>query len=645
MPYGYAGKILEISLENEKIKTLDTMKYASSFIGGRGIAAKIAWDELPKHVDAFDPENRLIIMTGPLTGTLAPTSGRTIFCSVSPRVYPRPWYTHSTMGGFFGSELKYAGFDGIVIHGCAERPVYIWIKDEEIDIVPAKDIWGLKVRSAISTLKRKLDDLAQIICIGPAGEKLVRYASICSPPENASGHSGFGAVMGSKNLKAIAVRGTGGIDIFDPKRFLDTCKYAMRMCHTGMVDQFLRSATPNRSPICSQSCNVDCRVGRIFFNIEPKFSSEKIKVHQTFCIGNCWARHGPYSGYEGANIKVPEITGWNPEDGGVELHRLCDDLGLDLWVLLVFQPWFVRCVELGIKKIGDLYLNPRDPLWFYNLLNKIANREGIGDVLAEDLRRMTDILRRRMNLPNELIKLSEELEFAYGFPAHREGRIWDPEPMPFWVVSALMYATESRDPAICAHTSFLHLANLYLDDPESFRLKFKSVAKKIWGSERALYPSFDHKAEVAIWCQHRHVLLDSLPLCDFAFPRVIKPFKTKEEWLKTKDIYGDLEIEAKLFSTCTGIDLSIDELEKACERIFNLERMILVFKFDRDRNVDEQVGPHFELPCKTDRTCLNAQIFKRLLDEYYILRGWDIKTGHPTKEKLKSLDLNVSDVL
>jgi len=639
MPYGYVGKILKVSLEDERIETLETMRYASSYIGGRGIAAKIAWDELPKHVDAFDPENRLIIMTGPLTGTLAPTSGRTIFCSVSPRVYPRPWYTHSTMGGFFGSELKYAGFDGIVISGRAEKPILLLIKDGEVDIASANDIWGLKVRSTVNALKRRFGDEAQVICIGPAGENLVRYASICSPPENASGHSGFGAVMGSKNLKAIVVRGSGGIDIFDPEGFLNACRHAMKMCYTGAADSFLRSTVLERSPICSQSCNVDCRIGNIFFNIESKFSSEKIEAHQTFCIGNCWSSYGPHGGYEGADIKVPEITGWDPEDGGVELHRLCDDLGLDLWVLLVFQPWFVRCTELGVKKIGDLCLEPRDPEWFRGLLNKIAYREGLGDMLAEDLRRMTDMLSQKMDLPEELIRLSEELEFAFGFPAHREGRIWDPEPMPFWVVSALMYATESRDPTICTHTSFLHIAELYLDDPELFYLKLKPVAKRIWRSERALNPSFDYKAKVAVWCQHRHVLLDSLPLCDFAFPRVIKPFRTKEEWLKADDVYGDLEIEAKLFVTCTGINLSIVELERACERIFNLERLILTSKFDRDREVDEQVEPHFELPCKTDKTRLNAQIFKELLDEYYTLRGWDVKTGHPMKEKLRSLGL------
>jgi len=639
MSYGYVGKILKISLRDEKIEKLNTMEYALNYVGGRGIATKIACEELPEHIDAFDPENRLILMTGPLTGTLAPTSGRTVFCSVSPRVYPKPWYTHSTMGGFFGSELKYASFDGIVIYGRAENPVHIWINNGEVEIVSAKGIWGLRVRSTVSALKKRYGEDVQAVCIGPAGEKLVRYSSICHPPEAASGHSGFGAVMGSKNLKAIVVKGSGGIDIYDPEGFFKACKYAMKMCYTGTMDNFIRPQTSSMSPICSQSCNVNCRIGRIFFDVTPKFSSEEIEVHQTFCVGNCWTSNGPYAGYEGMDIKVPEVTGWNPGDGGIDLHRLCDDLGLDLWLIAVFQPWFVRCVELGIKKLEDLDLRPRDPHWFYNLLHKIASRIGMGDMLAEDLRRMVDMLNKKISLPRELIRLSEELEFAYGFPAHREGRIWDPEPMPFWVVSALMYATESRDPAICTHSSFLHLANLYLDDSETFISKFKPVAKRLWKSEKALAPSFEHKAEVAIWCQHRHILLDCLPLCDFAFPRVIKPFKTREEWLKTSDAYGDTDIEAKLLSTCTGIALTTADLERTCERIFNLERMILTSKFGRDRSVDELIEPHFELPCKSDGTRLNVQIFKGLLDEYYTLRGWEAKSGVPTEEKLKDLGI------
>jgi len=638
MQCGWVGSLLLIDLSMEKTKTIDTMRYAEDYIGGRGLAARLAWDYIPKEIDAFNPENPLIVMTGPLTGTPAPTSGRVVFAGVSPRVYPKPWYTHSTMGGFIGSELKYAGFDGIIIIGRSEKPVYIWIKDGEASIMPAEDLWGLSVRDTVEKLRRKHGRRIEVACIGPAGERLVRYAAISHPPENASGHSGFGAVMGYKRIKALVVQGTGGISIAEPERFLATCKYAMKLSCTGSVDYFLREEKYH-NPVCSHSCSVNCRIGTLISNIPRRFGDGEIKAYQVFCIGNIWVSPKPIAEYEGGGLRVPPITGWRPEDGGVELHMLCDDLGLDLWVLLTLQPWLARCVEIGLNSLEGLNLDPRNPTWFHRLLEDISYRRGLGDILAEGLRRSVDRLRRK--LPSELVRLAEALEFAYGFPAHREGRIWDPEPLPFWIVSALMYATESRDPTICTHTSFLHLAELYLDDREAFLSKLKPIAAKLWGSEKSIEPSFEHKVQLAIWCQHRHIILDCLPLCDFAFPRLIKPFRSKQEWLVAEDVYGDLDIEAKLLSTCTGIEYSTEDLETIAERVFNLERMILVEKFGRSREVDESIVAHFELPCSTDGSFITVQEFKKLLTEYYQMRGWHKETGKPLPETLRRLKLNI----
>jgi aldehyde:ferredoxin oxidoreductase len=640
--YGLVGKILKINLTDEKIENYKSADYFPEYIGGRGIAARIAWNEIPKGVGAFDPENKLIIMTGPLTGSLAPTSGRTVVCGVSPRVYPKPWYTHSTIGGFWGSELKYAGFDGLWLEGKARNPVYLWISDHEVEIIPAGNLWGMYVRTALKSLRNEHGEGIQVLTIGPAGENLVRYAAICHPPENASGHSGFGAVMGSKNLKSIVVKGTGGVRVARPSEFMETCKYAMKMCRTAAVHTHLMADLPSEvhlQPICSQSCNAKCHLGKVFFNTKSKFDNVTIKAHQAFCVGTCWMITEPQGGYEGGGLRVPPVTGWDAEGGGVDLHLLCDDLGLDLWLLLVFQPWFKRCLELGLSMINGEQLKPMDPYWFRDIIYKIAYRKGIGDLLAEDLLRMVQRLKdESSDLPEELIRLAEESEFAYGFPAHREGRIFDPEPMPFWVISALMYATENRDPTICTHSSFLHIAELYMHNPEVFRRDFRPIAKKVWGTEEAFEPSFRNKSKVAMWCQHRHILLDCLTMCDFAFPRIIKPIE-KEETAALHYVYGDLDIEAKLFSACTGVDLSIHELEKNCERIFTLERMISVSKFNRNRDVDELVEPHFELPCKTDGTYLNKGIFKEILDDYYRHRGWDPETGIPTREKLKELGL------
>lgn len=642
MTFGWTGRIILINLTNGEIRDLDTMKYAEKFVGGRGIAAAIAWEIIPSGIDAFDPNNPLIAMTGPLTGTLAPTSGRIVFCSVSPRVYPKPWYTHSTMGGFFGSELKYAGFDGLVIIGQSKVPVYLWIHDKKIDLVSADQLWGKTVWYTVKKLRSKHGRGIHTAAIGPAGENLVRYAVISHPPENASGHSGFGAVMGHKKLKAIAIKGTTGIGIANPDLFVKTCKYAMEISYSGapgfLVNGDYEYPVPATRPVCTQSCSVNCRLGQIYFNTPRTLSEgEPIKARQAFCIGPIWLMNEPMSEYEGGGIRIPPITGWLPAEGGVELHILCDDLGIDLWSLLTFQPWFARCIELGINQLEGLELKPRDAEWFYKLLHLIAYRKGYGDLLAEDLRRVADRLRRK--IPQELIKLAETLEFAYGFPAHREGRVWDPEPLPFWLVSALMYASESRDPTICAHSSFMHLAELFIDNKKMFLKKMKPISARLWGSEKVFEPNFENKIQLAMWCQHRHIMLDCLPMCDFSFPRVLKSFRTKKDWERTEDVFGDLDIEAQLFSACTGLQFETSDLEKTAERVFNLERMILVEKHGRTREIDETVAPHFQLPCNTDGTSITLKEFKSLLDDYYTQRGWDSKTGKPFAQKLKELGL------
>ena len=642
--YGWKGEILHVDLTNEKIWKEKIDKDVKNYLGGRGIAALIAWKEIPKGVDAYDPENRLIIMTGPLTGTPAPTSGRTIICGVSPRVYPRPWYTHSTMGGYFGPMLKYAGFDGIVVKGAAETPKYLWINDKEVEIISAENLWGWGTRATQRYLKDVYGGEVQIICIGPAGEKKVRYAAICHSKENASGLSGFGAVMGSKKLKAIAVKGTGGIDIADKDSFLEVCKKAMRLSKgSPALDYFIRKRYIKKKyrPVCTQACTLDCLLGNIYRNVPSKFGANYIQSEVLFCIGNHWIYGAEETKYVSDEIAVPAAKSFGVRDG-VELHALCDDLGLDLTLILYLQPWLIACKKEGIISLMDVDINPEDPEWFAEFLREMALRKTkLGDLLAEGLRRAVE--RMKDYLPEKLITLGNVLEFAYGFFAHREGRIWDPEPNPYWIVSAIMYATESRDPTIGSHASYLHLANVYLDNSKKNLEKLKSLARRVWGKEAAVEPGCQYKPEIAIWIQHRHIILDSLPLCDFVFPRIMKPITTDEEWNETEDLYGDINLEAELLTTCTGIKFTTKELEKIGERIFNLERIILAIKFGRDRKIDESIATHFELPCKTDKSRISREEFKKLLDRYYSLRGWDLKTGIPSEDKIR--DLNLEEIV
>ena len=227
--YGWIGKILRVDLSSGRIWEESVAEEIQRFLGGRGLGAWYAWKELPPGIDGFDEENRLMFLTGPLTGTLAPTSGRFEVCGIAPQAYPRPHYTRSNVGGHWGPTLKYAGYDGVIVQGRAERPSYLWVEDGRAEIRDAGDLWGLDTCETQQQLKAQTGFDTEVMCIGPSGEHLVRIAVIHSSLENAAGQGGFGAVMGSKNLKAVAVRGTGGIRVADPETFLHECTHTHRL--------------------------------------------------------------------------------------------------------------------------------------------------------------------------------------------------------------------------------------------------------------------------------------------------------------------------------------------------------------------------------------------------------------------------------
>jgi aldehyde:ferredoxin oxidoreductase len=202
----------------------------------------------------------------------------------------------------------------------------------------------------------------------------------------------------------------------------------------------------------------------------------------------------------------------------------------------------------------------------------------------------------------------------------------------------LMYASESRDPTIGTHSACFLLADLYIKYGDLALRKFRQLSEDLWGSDQGLEPNYEHVVPVTMWAQHQHIAIDSLPLCDFVFPRTIGGFKSEEEWLESEGTDHDIELGARLISACTGVDYTDEELESVGERVFNIERSMLA-EFGRDRALDASIEPHFELPCKTDGTCLDEPLFNDLLDQYYKYRGWDLERGWPTRRTLESLGL------
>ena len=214
---GYTGKLLDVDLGREKAEAMPWPgEWAETYLGGKGFGARILYDQLPKNCDPLSPQNILLFLAGPLTGTLAPATGRTVLCTKSPAT---GLWLDANCGGFLGPELKMAGFDGLILRGRARQPVVVVIDDEDVRFRPSPDLWGLDTFSTHRWVKENLGGDFRVAAIGEAGEKGVLFAGVISE-YRAFGRGGAGAVMGSKNLKAVAVRGSQAVPIARPERFM-----------------------------------------------------------------------------------------------------------------------------------------------------------------------------------------------------------------------------------------------------------------------------------------------------------------------------------------------------------------------------------------------------------------------------------------
>jgi aldehyde:ferredoxin oxidoreductase len=647
---GWVGKILRVDLSSKSITFTDTMPYAMKFIGGRGICAKIAWDEIPPKISAFDPENRLIVMTGPLTGTVAPGSGRVMFGGIAPQVYPEPRYTRSCMGGHWGAVLKYAGYDGAVISGASERPVYISVDTGIVEIHDAQALWGLDNYSCQKLLLEKHGPDAGAITIGPAGEQLSRIAIIANETENAAGQGGFGAVMGSKKLKAIVVKGTGRIKIADSERFLkvyqhvrrlisqrgakiDLCGAQVKSITTPSLDLYLGKY--QQKLIGCFGCPVACAPGlsRVIVNVPgrvyPGLNTSVKTCVESRRIGGTGAH---YQTKAGRGIPHPDYTHSYPElpkdmpvldfGSGFECAILGNKYGINMWeVTLGIIPWLKLCTDAGLLTENDVEMpiELSNGAFWCELLRKIAYRDGIGDLLAEGVPRAVDRLGKGRRFLTHM---------AHGYVEHIVGRgIQTTLPFPLWVTTALIWATESRDPVSEIHSATRISTRRGLTETQA-----RTISERVYGTAKTIDPSYENKAIRAVWHQNRGCAKDSLVLCDAVYPIVTSEM--------TEDHSGYTAAESELFSAITGIETSEYELDHIGDRIFNLERAIMM-REGRSKTYDLQCGVIRYLKNRpdTDGLRLDETKFTQALEELYRLRGWETTTGWPKIEKLNELEL------
>ena len=600
---GYIGKILRVDLTERRISTekLDA-EIAKKFIGGKGLGAKILYDSLKLGTDPLSPENILIFASGPLTATLAPTSARWAVVTKSPLTNI---FLDCQVGGYFGAAMKLAGFDCIIMEGKADSPVYLWVHDGNAEILNAGDLWGKGCFETENTLKKRLGENAHVASIGPAGENLVRYACISVDKYRQAGRGGAGAVMGSKNLKAVAVRSASyKIEYADPEGFREAAKKALKVIRENSFIPLRRKygtpiwVAPVNKAALLPTRNFRTGVFEKAENISGETMRDKIVVKDGTCY-NCIIQCWKYTHVESGKYKVDELAGPEYESiallgsdcgvGSIEAvahaSMLCDDLGLDTISTGNSIAFAMECYERGLLTVEDtdgLELKFGNADAEIEMVKKIAYRKGLGNLLAEGVRRASK-------------KIGDGSE---KFAMHVKGlEIPGYDPRGAFGM-ALAYATSDR--GACHQRAWTVRAEI----------------------EGKLEPRFSTKgrARFVKETQDERAMCFSLVLCDFA-PLEVKHF-------------------VELLNKATGFNFTVEDYLKTGERIWNLTRLFNVREGITRK--DDTLPPRFmEEPLPEGATkgqVVTKEMLDEMLGEYYALRGWD-KNGVPTEEKLKELGL------
>ena len=656
---GWVGKILRVDLTTGEITDVLTENYADKFIGGRGIGAKIYWDEVPPEVGAFDPGNKLIFMTGPLTGTTAPGSGRVNLCGKNAVTYPMETYWKSAAGGHFGPELKFAGYDGIIIQGKSPKPVYLWIHDGEAEIRDARSLWGLNTHATQDEIWRRHDKKTRAMVIGPAGENSARVAVILTDDGNAFGFGGYGGVMGSKNLKAIAVRGTGGISVAKPDELLNlSYKFSRLMTrketedgpvnpNRGNAALIVKDYVPGVSSLKDTGLYEEVEKGNLRLGYQGCFAcpiacgiSTKFRDGSATGGGTWRCASIICMAYmKGTGDKVVSKEAYIAE-------KLFNLLGVSMYQTfnwgITFNNWFRRLLDEGIltEENTGLPIHNLDSLDFaYPLINGIAYREGIGDKMAEGPQRFLAYLENKFKEEGDLEKAKKVREIAEedcgldskfrgsytrnGYDVDDTG--WDPYRALTRVIG------ETQNAFLEAHSVYTWLPYSYeIWGPEyAVPLEaYKKVNKELFGHEKAWdLSTWEGKAEKAIGYQRYARMLDSLLWCEW---------NTTAFSCYTPDKIGDWNL-SPFYSAVTGINKTYEDLFiTAADRILNLERAIAV-REGRRREDEWFVDRVFEI--EQNKTWLTKEKLSETLDKYYTLMGWDVATGIPTRARLEGLGL------
>ncbi len=608
--YGNWGRTLRVDLSNERFNTqLVGDAFFKKYLGGVGLASKIIFDEVGANVDPLSPDNIIVFSVGPFQGTGVPGSGRWNVSSRSPLT---GIWGESCGGGYWGPEFKRSGFDAIVIKGRAKSPVYIWIDDGKVEIRDGKEVWGKMVSEASKIIKEEIGERsAKAVIIGPAGEKLVRFACVVSD-HGVGGRCGLGAVMGSKNLKAIAVRGTKKIKVARSDELKEYSRKLYKKIHSATAE-FRKYGTTMYPKVLHDARGYglakNWREGK--FNGIDELTGDrflKITVNPIACADCPIACHRhtkvvkpekyAFEGY-GPEYETIGMIGWlnliNDTEAIAYAGHLCDEYGLDTITVGSMIGFTMECYENGW--VTEKALDGIKAEWgsadvAVALIHKIARREGFGDTLAEGVKKSARIV------GGDASKIAVHVK-GLELPAH--------DPRGF-LAMAINYATGQR--GACHQRGFV--------------LQDESLIPE-WGilENQEVY-SIKEPVTSAARYQDWAEIFNSLIQCEYM----------TSGGLTLKD-------QVTLLQYITGWKMEADEMLKIGGRIFTLQRVINI-RFAVSRKNDTLPLRIFE-PLKEG---VNAgkipASFEKAMKEYYELRGWDAD-GKPTVEKL--MELNLTEAL
>jgi aldehyde:ferredoxin oxidoreductase len=606
--FGYKGKILMINLTTKKTSILEiTDEFARKYLGGNGFSARLLFDMIDPRIDAFDPTNVISIMTGPFQGTYMPTSGKYHVASKSPLTNG---FFDSISGGYMGAEIKYAGYDGILITGRAEKPIYIFIDDDKIEFRSAERLWGRLTSETQEMIKEEIGDpTISVSAIGPAGENLVRYACIITE-YRAAGRGGLGAVMGSKRLKAIAVRGSGTNEVADPEGLENWLKWYNEESKKvpGISSVLPTYGTPS---LVSSINNIFGALGTRnhqteYFEGWEGLCGETLKKKYwdkdmacpacpIACSKIFSVKEGKWKGAisEGPDYETlysfGSMCGISDVGAVIKADNLCDEYGMDTVSCGVTISFLMECYEKGLidkNFTGGIELKFGNDDAVIDLVEKTAKRIGMGDLIAEGSLRAARIIGKGserfaiqvkgLEIPGHSARALRGMALGYAV-ATRGGGHHDPRPTGEYAGASDRKAVEGKAAWVIGTMQFTAIG-------------------------------------------------DSMIICHF-LERLLG-FTLNPKY-------------AEMINIVTGFNYKFEELVEVAERILDLERAFNVRTGIRRK--DDTLPRRFleepipEGPSKGMYT--DEQTLNKMLDDFYTLKGWDKRTGIPTKEKLIKIGL------